>query len=341
VADEESSSGGSGLSKAADRLRETTKWLIAAFAAIGATLVAGSQLSNVGSLIPGHEVRFAIAIVGVLVAFVGVALAIYYALNVAVAGSVSLGELARRNATDPLKNRIETDPALMAGNPSLATLNSDYVAAMTARKQRYAAYLADDTLLDQAKMADAHARFASDTVQSILEVANFGDVAQAFKTARGPLFLGAVIAALGVVVFAAAANPPKNELQTTRPAVTLSLDTPARTLSAAFEAVGLAHDDEVRVWITRKPRGTTLYRGLFGPDASGKVKQSVKLPVPARRRSTRILVRAWSGDAAPPRCTSASTWKTWDAKDEAACAAIVVPGTAREKNTSPKKPTKS
>ena len=50
---------------AIDRTRETAKWLIASFAAVGAALVAGSQISSLGSATGGRLVAAAIgAVVG-------------------------------------------------------------------------------------------------------------------------------------------------------------------------------------------------------------------------------------------------------------------------------------
>lgn len=36
------------FSEGVDRLRETAKWIVTVFAAVGATLVAGTQLSSIG-----------------------------------------------------------------------------------------------------------------------------------------------------------------------------------------------------------------------------------------------------------------------------------------------------
>ena len=57
----------------ANRLRETAKWLIAAFAAVGTILVAGSQLSDLGSIQDG---RLLVAFGAAAVALAGVVLAI-------------------------------------------------------------------------------------------------------------------------------------------------------------------------------------------------------------------------------------------------------------------------
>jgi len=59
-----------GLQGAADRIRETAKWLTVSLAAVGGVLVAGSQLSDIGALEPGTD-RFTAAIVGAAIAAFG------------------------------------------------------------------------------------------------------------------------------------------------------------------------------------------------------------------------------------------------------------------------------
>jgi hypothetical protein len=213
---DDASSGGAAppLDKAADRIRETSKWLIATFAAVGGALIAGSQLSSIGSLAPANWMRFAIAAAGVLIAILGVAWAIAAAVRVSVAGSVNLAGLAALPQGDAVRTRLEEDEALMAGYRSLGALATDYAEAVARRKQTYDAYIADrsqpvsdPSKLEDAKTAAANATFLSQTVQNVLSVGSFEAVATEFKKSRRDLFVGAAAAAAGILAFAAAANP--------------------------------------------------------------------------------------------------------------------------------------
>ena len=56
------------LGNASDRIRESTKWLVAAFAAVGAILAAGLQLASVGRLSYHQPGRLFLAIGGALLA---------------------------------------------------------------------------------------------------------------------------------------------------------------------------------------------------------------------------------------------------------------------------------
>ena len=76
-----------------DHLRSTAKWAIAAYAAVGAILVAGSQLSSIGAF-TWDDRRLWIAIAAMVVALASVALAVHTIVTVQTVGEVTLPELA-------------------------------------------------------------------------------------------------------------------------------------------------------------------------------------------------------------------------------------------------------
>src|SRR5690349_13767483 len=84
------------LAQGLDRIRETTKWLITTFAALGAILIAGTQLSAIGELDLARG-DFWVALVGGLGALIGIWLAIWHASNVLIGGVIGLSDL---DATD-------------------------------------------------------------------------------------------------------------------------------------------------------------------------------------------------------------------------------------------------
>ena len=77
-----------------ERIRDAAKWLIAASAAVGAILVAGSQLSSIGRLQPGP--RLWVAIAGAVLALWGVVAAIWTAVRLMLPVQVTLQDVQAR-----------------------------------------------------------------------------------------------------------------------------------------------------------------------------------------------------------------------------------------------------
>src|SRR3954454_17797218 len=81
---------------AIERARDLAKWLIVAFGAIGTTLVAGSQLADIGKI---DGWRLAAAFAGLVLGLVGIAIAIWYAARVLAPDDLSLNQLARNESS--------------------------------------------------------------------------------------------------------------------------------------------------------------------------------------------------------------------------------------------------
>ena len=197
-----------GVQAAEDRVRETAKWLIVAFAAVGTTLIAGSQLSDLGTLQAG-TIRFWVALAGVMVALGAVVAAIVSVSQVLVGDPVSLGGLSEgAGRLSKIREQLEADEALVPDG-SVSHFRVRYLNARAAQREAYEAYQASPSNDTQttAQLADANARFRTAEAANILEVARFLAVAGAFRRARFWLAGSAAVAAIGVVAFAAAANP--------------------------------------------------------------------------------------------------------------------------------------
>jgi hypothetical protein len=80
--------------EANERIRDAAKWLIGASAAVGAILVAGSQLSNIGKLQPGF--RLWVAIVGAVLGLWGVVAAIWTAVRLLLPVGITLQDVQSR-----------------------------------------------------------------------------------------------------------------------------------------------------------------------------------------------------------------------------------------------------
>jgi hypothetical protein len=208
---------GDALTKAADRIRATAQWLITAFAAVAAVLIAGSQLSSLGDL---GGWRLAVAFICVVIAVAAVAYAIGQAAGVATAGRASLGDLANPDETalGDIRQRVNGDPALLAGYTDVAALSTDYATTLSQRKDALADYYknVDDQGKEKAaRVADAQAQVVDQAAQRLLSVASFYTLSKKFNDARPRMLVGALVGALAIVGFAWAAHPPKK----TKPAV--------------------------------------------------------------------------------------------------------------------------
>jgi len=125
------------LGKAADRIRESAKWLVASFAAVGALLIAGLQIADIGSL---TDERLAWAIVGIIVGVLGVVVAIAAASSVVTKSFVTLkGLAAQSDEKDPLKC-INGDKVLLGGFESVAEVRDAYEEAASKRVEALKAY---------------------------------------------------------------------------------------------------------------------------------------------------------------------------------------------------------
>jgi hypothetical protein len=196
------------LGKAADRIRETAKWLITIFTGVGGVLVAGSQLSDIGDLSVG---RFVLALIAVLVGLCGIAYAINQAAKVMTASRVSLGELATSTQAGmrALRDRVNSDPSLLAGYDNVGQLSSEYAQALDKQKELYDLYYADvesDAKRLATDIADARVGAVDQAVQRMLSVASFERLSTAFDVARRHMFWGALVGAAGIVGFAAVAH---------------------------------------------------------------------------------------------------------------------------------------
>ena len=150
------------LGPVSDKIRDAGKWLLAAAAAIGAAMIAGSQLSNIGGLTvcaPGPTwvwglgcLRLPIAVLAAVVALASVAYMLWQAVGLLVPIGVTLGDLARE--WDKPKPRA--DVAFLRANPRLmpADTPADLAAGM-----------------DQAETAGTRAQSAVDDAQQLLAAA--------------------------------------------------------------------------------------------------------------------------------------------------------------------------
>lgn len=111
------------LSLAADRLRESARWLVVAFGAVAAVVFAGIGVSRFGDLDPRTAPGlFAIAAIAALLAIVGALGAMVVAMALAAASTVSVADLLD---TDPDKS-VTSAKNTIAKAPLLAPWGGDF-----------------------------------------------------------------------------------------------------------------------------------------------------------------------------------------------------------------------
>jgi hypothetical protein len=199
---------GSPLGRAADRIRESAKWLLASFAAVGALLIAGLQISDLGSL---DGWRLVGAIAGIVVGVLGVVVAIGFASTVVTKSFVTLHGLAAQSADQEPRKSLDGDKVLLAGMDTVETLKTTYESAAEARLMALKAHYDDpaDTNKEAAYKRAANWALALDRVATnVLDRASFISVADQYKAARVGILAGAALSALGIALFAWSANPP-------------------------------------------------------------------------------------------------------------------------------------
>lgn len=189
------------LAEPAKSIRDAAKYLVAAFGAIGAVLVANLSLSALPD--GGHPV---LAALFVGVAVLALALLVGMVVSVLTPEEATLGTLAtlqERRPNAPVVQRLRADAELFQGQSAdLRSLHDDYVAALDARAAAQMTYLGDPSADNEAtsQLADARAQFLAEAVVQVLDVAVFYQLQERFSRTRR-----ALMTALALVVVAAAA----------------------------------------------------------------------------------------------------------------------------------------
>jgi hypothetical protein len=199
---------GNPLDKAADRLRDSAKWLLASFGAVAVVVFAGLTAADVGQLdgdTPDH--RLAIAIAGATAAVVGVVAALVQAMRLAGASTTSLEDLTRGDGEPELvaaRDEAKADPALATWDGDFAAFLDDYKAAYQQYVLRAEAF-ATSTARRPDPSPLRKARFQLDLMSTIttriLRTVSFLRLQRAFANARKAIAGWMVLTAAGAVAF--------------------------------------------------------------------------------------------------------------------------------------------
>lgn len=191
-----------------DRLRETAKWLVAVFAAIGGTMLAGTQLSSIGQFEWGDP-RLNTALLAGTVALVAVGTVIWFAVRVLTGGPVSIRGLVK----DEAKSRKTSDIKFIQDNPQLLVtygtvkdLHDAYYRLVGERDQAV-----QDKRWDEAREKEDRVKYLGGIMSQLLYAVRYDRVYRRFQWAVRVMFICGFLAAAGIVIFVWAANPEDQE----------------------------------------------------------------------------------------------------------------------------------
>lgn len=202
---------GNPLDEAADRLRESAKWLVAAFGAVAAVIFAGLTVADLGGLdgeTPGY--RLQIALGGAGAAIIGIVGALAQAMRLAGASTTSLEDLTRKPKVWELslketQDELTSDAALTTWGGDVNALIDDYRAAYDEYVQRAEAYAGDirKKQPDQSRLNQAfyRLRVMSGIVHRLLSTASFLRLQRSFARARRAIAFLIMVSAAGAVAF--------------------------------------------------------------------------------------------------------------------------------------------
>ena len=238
------------LAGPADRLREAAKWLVIAFGAVATAAFAGLSLSNIGSLtFDTPDYRLAIAIVGVVLAFLGIAGALAKAIQLAGASTTSLEDLTRpatwrERSLTFTRREVVKDPLLSYWDGDIEQFVIDYRDAAEDYVDSANAYATDPGPIPDprdVKKADYRLKVHQSIARRLLLTTGFLRLQRSFEVSRFIIGAWIFVAAIGLTAFAWAATTP-DEPETVdviqQPvAATVIVD---EDIAASIEAVGPA-----------------------------------------------------------------------------------------------------
>jgi uncharacterized protein YjbI with pentapeptide repeats len=204
-----------------EKIRDAAKWLIASFAAVGAALIAGSQLSSIGKLplcAPRSLdcARLWIAVFGTLASLLGVVFAIWIGVTLLVPDPAPVSVLREewKSRGSYLQTYFRNNSSLLQGFKDLDDMDRQEADAFREvdrlRAEVEGASQGErDKLEQELSAADSYLGEILERSDVVVSTANHVRFVHAFKSGALKKLVGAAsLAALGIVAFAWAANPP-------------------------------------------------------------------------------------------------------------------------------------
>jgi hypothetical protein len=204
---------GDRVTAASSQIQATAKWIIAAFAGVGAALIAGLQLTGLGKL---DFPELLIALAGLALALGGVFWAIRKVADVLTPPTILLDELP-----EYVGEMTRQDVTLLKGQAAdLATLMTRYKKVDEESRQRWEAVdeakekdelkVAED-LEKKAEAKDKQFALLDDAIAFLRGLALNQKVRRVFNEMWRPLTGAVLVAVAGVIVFAYETNQPADD----------------------------------------------------------------------------------------------------------------------------------
>lgn len=196
--------------------RDTAKWLATAFGAVGLSIAAGSQLSDIGALEPGP--RLGLAAAGAVIAMLSTLSAVWAVARVLVHDPLTLSELATLEQTSPEHPAVvflTKNKELLSSLDSVSQLHSLHSTTLEQVAKAHHTWRAAQTREARADAREAmllHGNAAAQYAQVAKSVLLFSDFAMHRQRFRHGVLIAFVLsgmAALGLALFAWASHPPK------------------------------------------------------------------------------------------------------------------------------------
>lgn len=197
------------LDTANERLRETAKWLVVSGAAVAAALIAGSQFAGLGQLPLGWPTsavtaRLWIAVGGAVIGLTAVIYSMWAAVQVLVPASVLIGHIVdawndRSGPLAPVCAFFRQSPKYLQGFATPAELVDSRNAAVE-----------ELTNSDGSRTAELSERVSDldRRIEAVERMADHALITARFRRCSRRLIASAAVAALGIITFTWAANPP-------------------------------------------------------------------------------------------------------------------------------------
>lgn len=197
--------------RANSQIRDAAKWLIGSAAAVGAALIAGSQLSSIGALEVGwpttvETTRLWVAVAGAVVGLVSIVYILWTAVKLLPEVHVTIREIVAgwddpsNRSLAPAITHLKQNPRYIQGFDTPKDLEDHRDAALRA----LSAMSDEDKIKDQQEyIGQLDLRVAAIERRAASKV-----LLASFRTALKRLLYGTAVAAFGILAFAWAANPP-------------------------------------------------------------------------------------------------------------------------------------
>ena len=227
---------------ATDNLRTSTRWLLTAAAAAGAALVAGLQLTSIGSLGPSDWPRLIAAGVGLAAGLGAVGYMIFQASLLLTDRWITLAALELEQVRQLLWNssrrrdRRRLEELNRIRNEIQSYQDEFYGDVAISLADLYRQLIEANKKTRESPSAE-HAQAAADlrrAVDTVVQAANFSYTRSGFESLRWRLAGAAAVFAAGIVVFAYAANPPKPAAAVTSTGHSAAQHSPAHKATATL-----------------------------------------------------------------------------------------------------------